>query len=181
MNALWVRAFLAVVCISACAPGSDPEEKAGALLGAAERGDVQSIAHLLQGDARVNARDHCRWTPLMKAALNGHVDAVRRLLTFGAAVDAEDMGGYTALMLAASNNHAEVLELLLQSGADIDHVETTRGWSALIWAAKRGNEEAVRLLLAWGADTDVRDFEGKTALNWANQGENPDLAQALSH
>lgn len=162
--------FSLVIALSACGRSSDggssgPE--AEALLDVAEHGDLTGLNALLARSRTPDVRDSCDWTPLMKAALNGHLEVAERLLQAGAAVDAQDKGGYTAMMLAASNNHAQVLDLLLGRGAAVDHQEATKGWTALIWAAKLGHATAVESLLRQGADATLKDFDGKTAGDWA--------------
>jgi ankyrin repeat protein len=162
---------LIVLALGGCgddpnAPGADGEPL---LISAAERGDLPAIDALLARKALPDVRDSCDWTPLMKAALEGHQVAVERLLAAGADPQGEDKGGYTAMMLAASNNHAEIVSLLLANGAMVDHQERTRGWTALIWAATQGHTETVRVLMEAGADATLRDFDGRTAADWAQQ------------
>ena len=144
-----------------------------ALLEVAEQGDLSAVEQLLARHRQPNVRDSCDWTPLMKAALNGHEAVVARLIQAGAKLDATDSGGYTAVMLAASNNHAEVVDLLLKHGATVDHQEQTKGWTALIWAAKQGHVKSVETLLAHRADRTLKDFEGKTAADWARESGQP--------
>ncbi|MGQ9830566.1 MAG: ankyrin repeat domain-containing protein [Thermochromatium sp.] len=141
-----------------------------ALIESSEQGDLNTVEQLLARHRQPDVRDGCGWTPLMKAALNGHAAIVERLLQAGAQVDAMDTGGYTAMMLAASNNHAAIVERLLEAGATVDHQESTRGWTALIWAAKQGHSATVRTLLEHQANPNIKDFDGKTAADWAREG-----------
>jgi uncharacterized protein len=147
-----------------------PDGPGMALIESAEQGDLSTVEQLLARNRQPNVRDSCDWTPLMKAALNGHADIVDRLLQAGAQVDAMDSGGYTAMMLAASNNQAAIVERLLEKGAMVDHQESTMGWTALIWSAKQGHVASVKALLEHRADRTLKDFEGKTASDWAREG-----------
>jgi len=147
-----------------------PEGPGMALIESAEQGDLSAVEQLLARNRQPDVRDSCDWTPLMKAALNGHAAIVERLLQAGAQVDAQDAGGYTAMMLAASNNHAAIVERLLEHGARVDHQESTKGWTALIWAAKQGHVASVKVLLEHNADRTLKDFDGKTAADWAREG-----------
>ena len=149
-----------------------------ALIDSAEQGDLSTVEQILTKHRQPNVRDSCDWTPLMKAALNGHAVIVDRLLQAGAQVDAMDSGGYTAMMLAASNNHAAIVERLLDKGAMVDHQESTMGWTALIWAAKQGHVASVKALLEHQADRTLKDFDGKTAADWAREGGHDEI-QAL--
>lgn len=165
-----VLVTLALLC--GCGRSSDDSASSGAgdaLLAVAEQGDLQALDKILARHRQPDVRDSCHWTPLMKAALNGHAAVVSRLLQAGAEVDAADKGGYTAMMLAASNNHADIVDLLLTRGAMVDHQEATKGWTALIWAAKQGHTATVKTLLAHGADPTLKDFDGKTAADWARE------------
>lgn len=147
-------------------PATDFDEQPP-LLSAAEQGDLPAISRLIADASPVDIRDACLWTPLMKAALNGHPEAAQRLIEAGADVNLTDKGGYSALMLAASNNHTAIVDLLLAAGADPNQVEQTGGFDALIWAAQLGHEATVERLLASPADRTRRDFDGKSAEDWA--------------
>lgn len=160
-----------VLALTGCARSdfSDAETESPTLISVAERGDLSALDALLKSGPSPDVRDSCEWTPLMKAAQNGHIEAVDLLLGAGAAVDSEDKGGYTSMMLAASNNHSGIVGRLLGKGASINHRERTRGWTALIWAAKQGHTETVEVLLRHGADRTLKDFDGRTAADWAQQ------------
>ena len=173
---------IALTGLAACEP-SDPNNASDnasvALLDAAEQGDLNALDQLLAQHRQPDVRDSCDWTPLMKAALYGHTPVVARLLDAGASLDAVDKGGYTAMMLAASNNHAAAVELLLQRGAMVDHQESTEGWTALIWAAKQGHAKSVESLLRHRADPTLKDFGGKTAMDWASEGGYAEVQRLL--
>ncbi|MFB1489575.1 MULTISPECIES: ankyrin repeat domain-containing protein [unclassified Thiocapsa] len=159
---------------------SPPEGEGSALLDLAEQGDLSALNALLKPSTKVDVRDSCDWTPLMKAALYGHADVVERLLEAGAEIDAQDKGGYTAMMLAASNNHATIVDLLLSKGAMIDHQEQTEGWTALIWTAGKGHVETVEVLLRRGADRTLKDFAGNTAEDHAREAGDQAVAEQLA-
>jgi ankyrin repeat protein len=160
-------------------PVSD-HKQVSPLITAAEIGDIGRLETLLSEQAEVDCRDSCKWTPLMKAALNGHQAVTDRLLSAGAGIDLTDNGGYSALMLAASNNHFLLVDRLLEEGANPNMQEMTRGWTALIWAAKRGHRESVERLLQAGAAPDIRDFEGRSAADWARQNDHQLIARLLT-
>lgn len=168
--------------LAGCSQQGDPDTVSDTprLVLAAELGNLAELEQLLQDSPTIDVRDSCQWTPLMKAALNGHLQAAERLLVAGAATDLGDKGGYTALMLAASNNHLDLVRLLLDYGADTNRREHTRGWTALIWSAKRGHYEVVKALIEAGADTRFLDNEHKSALDWAQQQQHPQVARFLA-
>jgi len=79
----------------------------------------------------------------------------------------------TALTLAAYNDHYEWVEVLIRRGANIDH-QTSTGYSALMFASMgmRNADDAVKtvqLLLASGANRDLKNRDGKTALDLARE------------
>jgi len=174
--------WLLVLALQGCgqSTGRQHEPAGPALLAAAEQGDLDRLDTLISNGPKVDVRDSCQWTPLMKAALNGHLEAARRLLEAGARTELGDKGSYSALMLAASNNHADVVRLLLRYGADPNHVETTHGWSALIWAAKRGHIESVNALIENRADIGLTDSDGISALEWARRKQRHQVVDLLS-
>jgi ankyrin repeat protein len=161
--------ILALTAVSACNPSGSAQKQGAELLEIAEQGDLSALNALLKPATKVDVRDSCDWTPLMKAALYGHIEVVERLLDAGATIDAQDNGGYTAMMLAASNNHAQIVDLLLSRGAMVDHQEQTHGWTALSWAGGKGHTETVEILLRHGADHTLEDFAGHTAKDRARE------------
>lgn len=140
------------------------------LIQAAEAGDTATVRELLAQGAKVNARDECRWTALMRAAHHGHAEIVEALLAAGANLHVRDKAGYSLLMVTAANNHAALLRRLAQAGAPLDKQDDDMGWTALIWAVKEGHRESVAALLEAGADANIRDFSGRSAKDWAAQG-----------
>ena len=60
---------------------------------------------------------------------------------------------------------------------DLNHPDN-EGWTPLMRASYQGKPEVVRVLLAAGADKDLRNNDGKTALDWAIE-RNKDACAAL--
>jgi ankyrin repeat protein len=121
------------------------------LVCAAEEGNVETVACLLEGGA-------AKVKPVVSAALGsaaarGPIEAVKLLLDSGANPNARSkLGGYTPLMLAAysENVSAETVELLLKSGAD-PKAKAENGETPLSLAKKRGNTRVVEILEKAGA------------------------------
>ena len=59
------------------------------------------------------------------------------------------------------------IQALLDCGADINAVSTGNGSTALHFAASRGDLAGVTYLLSRNARTDIKNFQGKTALDVA--------------
>ncbi len=123
-----------------------------ALMYAAERGNVELAAVLLEYGADMRPRDEEGCNALMLAAWNEKSEMARLLLDAGA-----DVGLVEAALL---NDHAQA-QILLAAGADLNLPEMA---NALRWAAVGGHANVVMLLLENGAPMDAPDAHGKTAL-----------------
>jgi ankyrin repeat protein len=118
-------------------------------------------------------------TPLILAASNGRSDLVKMLIERGADVDAARRDGHNALTLAAMNGRADVVEILLEAKADPNSVDS-HGASALALASKNGHADVVRLLLDTGeVKTELRDWEGMSAMMWAQTGNHEKVVAML--
>jgi ankyrin repeat protein/thiol-disulfide isomerase/thioredoxin len=145
--------------------------------------DVGIARQLVAAGADVNLpRSYNGDTPLMHAAGSMPVEIVSELIAKGAQVNTMTKRGDTAAGWAALGGKLENMKVLLQHGAEINiHVGSPDdyiGWP-LITAIRRGNVALVDLLLAHGADIDTRDSHGKTALMYAVQFNQVDVAKLL--
>jgi ankyrin repeat protein len=126
-------------------------------------------------------------TALMWAALYGNVSVIKILLAHGANPNAQlkitpdnsrpskiVYGG--APLLQAKNN--ETAELLLKGKAD-PNLAGPDGISPLMSAARDGDLDRCKLLLAWGADPFLKDANGHTAADLAEEGGNPAVVTLL--
>ena len=68
---------------------------------------------------------------------------------------------------AAENGHDTVIPLLLEADAQIDAQRNGDGGTPLILASYYGKEAAVRELLKGNPNLDLKNKDGKTALDWA--------------
>ena len=76
------------------------------------------------------------------------------------------------------------MKVLISLGADINAANQEDGRTSLIYAAHEGELEAVKVLVEHRADVNAVDNEGKTALNWAEEENQSDIAaflQELEH
>lgn len=91
---------------------------------AAERGNTNIVALLLEMRAKVNAKGDWGNTPLHLAARNGHADVVALLIQKGAKVNMRNVFGDTPLHEAAeeSGNHSHlgIVTLLIKKGANVN-------------------------------------------------------------
>lgn len=97
------------------APSPDKDLKM--LIGAAQEGRADRVAHFLDRGVDVNAKDRFGDSALIVAAEHGHADVVTLLIQRGADVNIADADGQTPLAWAVARKHHSVMELLAAHGA----------------------------------------------------------------
>ncbi|OQR66964.1 ankyrin repeat domain-containing protein 50-like, partial [Tropilaelaps mercedesae] len=142
---------------------AEPSSQRTLLHRAAEEGDLQLVARLVEMGAAIENADRNGQTPLNLAARQGHLQVLEALLRAGATVDRADVDGWTPLRSSAWAGHAAVVDALLQFGARVDLADAD-GRTALRAAAWGGHDEIVLRLLKAGAAVNAKDAEGRTAL-----------------
>jgi ankyrin repeat protein len=165
------------------------------LMFAAENGRKEALEALLAAGAKVDDKDKHGYTALMLASKNGHNEAKKALIAAGAKVDEQNnisqkapsvttteeiiielpgeavakdekyKGGLTVLMWAAHSGHVKAIETALAFSKVNE--KSANGWTALMWATQNGHKEAVEALLTAGAKVDIKNNDGKTALDIA--------------
>ncbi len=128
-----------------------------ALHWAAERGDAEMVAALVQAGAAGDAVTRIgHYTPLHVASTGGHAKVIERLVEAGADVSATaSTSGVTPLHLAAAAGRAAAVTALLDHGGDADARESAWGQTPLMFAAARDRVDAIRVLLDRGADPAI--------------------------
>jgi ankyrin repeat protein len=164
-NAAGVQQLLAM--------GAEPDvaDSAGItpLMLAAAKGDLAMLKALLDAKARVDSRNKWGQTALMMAAQAGENECVKALLAAGANSKAIDEEGNSVLAKAAGGDASpETIKLLLDAKPDLD-AANNEGVTPLMRAADRGDAEKVVVLLNAGAKTELKDKDGRRALEWAQQ------------
>lgn len=177
------------------------------LMLAAAGGQHELIALLAQAKAPIDEQDEQGNSALMWAAFWGHQDVVEDLIMLRANPNLVNEEGNTVLQLASQGgisqktrqllkrrvapngrrlnsifdgrDQAQLLKLLLQSGADPNH-QNHQGQSALMLLAAKGFVAPVNSLLDAGADLLLRDQQGKTAADYAQEAGWMALAKQLS-
>jgi hypothetical protein len=140
-------------------------------------GDLQGMDREYAAHVDVNASDQTGWTALMLASAMCQERAVRKLLDWGARVESQDREGDTALMGAAAafcspeggrEAQVAIIQLLLQHGAD-PNGRNRIGETPLMTVTTYGNFAGLQVLLNSGARTELRDQNGRSALDYAHQ------------
>lgn len=117
-------------------------------------------------------------TPLIAAASNGDVEVMQLLLDHGARADKPQANLETPVSVIAGargNQDAlvEGLHLLASGGANMNvmavphHLQRARGGTPLHYAVRARNDKVVAALVELGADVNASDFDGLTALDYA--------------
>jgi len=169
-----------------------------ALMVAAQAANKSLCVDLVALGADVDAKNQNGGTPLMHASVSGDLDIVNLLLREGAEVNGfsrivkrlievngepniRDVFGWTPLMHAVEQNRKRVIELLVStSNAHVNNMNID-GVTALHRAAALGHIEIVRVLLIAGARADLSDQTGRTAVDYAMESGNLQIAKELSN
>lgn len=139
----------------------------GKLQWAAENNEHEFIAELVEaGDATQEDLDDA----IPRAVRKGYMEATKELIKGGADVNQDEDGG--CLIFVAMNwANYDMIKLLIDSGADPKRCKDGNPIEyALQRAGSIGEEEAakvVMLLIENGADPNMKNEEGKTALDIA--------------
>lgn len=142
---------------------------------AIETGDAEIVTMLMNAGAKINIRDSERQTPLMRLDQDATAEFVELLLRYGAKVNVKDNEGNTPLIHAAEYSTPMAVRALIDAGADVNAVGSGKK-TALMLLADRGDTENVRLVLEHGADPNLRDEDGESAFDKA---DNTDIEELL--
>lgn len=116
--------------------------------------------------------------PLHEAAKRGNIAFLNECICNKVSVNGLDKAGCTPLHWAAHGGHLECLKRLLGVENCQLNVQNKLGDTALHSAAWKGHSEAVQMLLEKGSRTDIKNNEGKTPSDLANE---PQTAAFLQH
>ena len=175
-------------------PGADfsaaDEDGRTPLYSAAEAGDAESVARLLDAGADPNRhtarledlrgssslrRRDAAYTPLHTAAKGGRLEVMRRLVAAGADPKTRTQGGATLLIEAARSGQMPVVEYAYS--LDDDVLAKTHFGRSVMHAAVNGPSlittqdaicDVIRFLTDRGADPDPQDEDGWTAISMAD-------------
>ncbi len=124
----------------------------------------------------VDARTRQDESPLMLASLKGLTEICQALIAKGADVNKP---GWAPLHYAATHGHLTVMSLLLDKHAYID-AASPNGTTPLMMAARYGTPAAVKLLLNAGADPALKNAQGLSAIDFAQQANRPDAVDLIA-
>ena len=156
----------------------------GPLIWATLTGHIPLAEFLLNHGADVNRDLHSRvYKPLAKAAENNSVAMMELFISHGAQMDRSG-----ALIVAAEHGSLQATRCLVSHGANINlirmsdtelYTKTDDEESALHKAVKGEHEDVVAFLVESGAQLDLRNHEGKTALDISVEMNNAEIYQII--
>ncbi len=143
------------------------------LIAAAKANNPPLVKELISRGGNVNAKDSIQDSAFLYAGAEGFNEVLQLTLAAGADVASINRYGGTALIPASEHGHVETVRILIAAGVPVNHVNNL-GWTAMQEAILLNDggprqQEVVRLLLEAGADPDIRDPEGRTALQNAER------------
>lgn len=160
---------VAELLISRGADVNSPHWRHGTPLELACRlGDREKVKLLLDNGAKLEELDMSGQSPLSKAICCSQLTIVDRLIDLGANPNVLDKRGCSYLHYAARACNSDCLRKILSFGLDINGVDSN-GWSPLHWAASSGygSARSIKTLLKAGSNKDLKDKQGRTALDLA--------------
>lgn len=143
---------------------------------------------LLDHGADPNQRCEIDCTPLSYAVQLASVSTIKLMLDRGGDVHKGQLLQYAVFRTTEANT---VISLLVDKGAPLnatmhqDGRTLMRFWplslgTALHVAAELGKLDVIQHLIHLGADTNVKDANGRTALEWAQKLDNTEVVELLN-
>lgn len=165
--------------------GADPNQKGIYGVTAIDQASMfnlpEMVSLLLKYGASVAANSEDGATPLHYASASGSAECVRVLLLHADAetIALKDADGNSALHCACIGGNTECVRLLLLSGHFNINEQDVEGLTPLHYAVAFEQADCVRLLLEQGADSTLKDNEGDTAVDYAQEAENDEIIRLL--
>ncbi|KAI6354593.1 hypothetical protein MCOR25_008537 [Pyricularia grisea] len=135
---------------------------------------------LLDHGADIDFQDNYKGTALMRAVDNHAQEVVELLIRRGADVNRQDMLGRTVLHSAAVNNAWQAMEYIVRNVPSIDiNAQGQQGETALHDSCEGNDIRAVKILVSAGARCDIRNKDGRTALEIAELRKSTRISEVL--
>ena len=160
-------------------PNTAEPERGDTGLILAMRENAMDVMEVLLADrrTRIDAEARNGDNALMIACYNGNEKAVKALLDKGAKVN---KNGWAPLHYAAANGNNRIVQMLLDKDAFIDAV-SPNATTPIMMAARGGHIYTVKLLHDNGADATLKNQRGYTAMDFAMENKNTDIAKGLEY
>ena len=160
----WAMVIAALVALLGSADMAASQPNAGRdMLGAAARGDAESLKQLIAAGAPLDPLDASKQTPLLLAVQNNHLAAAIVLIEAGANTNAQAANQDSPWLLAGARGRTGMLRHMIPKGPDLS-LRNRFGGNALIPACERAQVETVELLLTTEIDVNHVSNLGWTCL-----------------
>lgn len=127
------------------------------------------VKHCLENGLDSNEIFEDRYTLLLPSTCCGDEKLVRLLIKHGANVNFRSKLGMTPIYLASQHGAYSLVQLLIENGVNIDIASTDEVKSPLLESTIQGHDLIVSALIKAGGDVNIKDVEGKTALDYARE------------
>eukprot|EP00917_Polyrhabdina_sp_WS-2016_P020029 GHVP01042825.1.p1 GENE.GHVP01042825.1~~GHVP01042825.1.p1 ORF type:complete len:784 (+),score=108.45 GHVP01042825.1:5092-7443(+) len=135
--------------------------------------NLRTLSFLLKKGSYIQGSGPDGCTALHMAAEEGNIECLSILLELGArqCIDLPNKKGLTALNVACHENRYDIIDLLLKNGADPNIRDLELGETPLMCSILGRNDDSCLLIIRSSEyfKPDVKNFSGKTALNYALQ------------
>ncbi len=128
---------------------------------------------------RVHGAQHVRKAWIVSAAAAGEIRLLDYLLAHGVDVNTRVKDGESPLGAAAAAGQMEAAQLLIARGAKRENRTLVTMETPLTEAAQMNRTAMVKLLLDHGAALGARDVFDRTALDWARENRNSEMADLI--
>ena len=153
----------------------------------AKKNDVAAVEDLIESEEfgrikdAINNTDSFGNSPLMICSQRNWADSIEILLANEHCdVNHQNFFGSSALMCSSSHGHLDALRVLCRyPNVDINLLSRF-GQTALMKAAQAGKAESIKILIDHGARVDVRNKQGKSAIDIAAEKGHSHVVELLS-
>jgi ankyrin repeat protein len=166
----------------ACGAKLNAKDKDGwtALMYAAVNGEWRTTEALLAKKPELDNIDTDGYSALFIALNQGKGGVAERLINAGADLTKKTPAGNTALVTAAYGRDLQCIRLVLEKSKPDVNATDSDGWTSLTIASFNGDSQIVMDLLRHGADPALKDKEGKTAVQRAQENESTEAISLLT-
>ncbi|VAW61336.1 hypothetical protein MNBD_GAMMA09-726 [hydrothermal vent metagenome] len=144
--------------------------------------DVKKVVdYLLSNGADVNLTGKYGRSAFIAAIRNRKLDlsVIETLIAAGADINQKDDKGRGAIHYTAASNFS-YMKYLAKKGVDLNAVSEATSETPLQIAVQYNRKQAVKYLLDNNVDVNIKDNTGKTALNYAIEGDFSDIVLMLN-
>ena len=152
---------------------------------ASKHGHYEFLNHVL--DKRSSIKDYINNpdvrgnTPLHYSASSGDIRIFQMLLDNGANLKLTNSQGTNPLHIAAIIDHKAIVEYLLEEGKIQPNETDNAGNTPLHYAASSGATNSAKFLLLYGAKISIRNNDGNTPKQIAEQGKYTEVADLIQN